>query len=195
MSLLTRYWWVAVLAVVVLSIIGGMNTIPTLDEQVKASWAEVQNQYQRRSDLIPNLVETVKGVANFEKSTLTQVIEARADATKVTISADTLNDPEAFKKFEAAQSQLSSALSHLMAVSEQYPQLKADQNFLTLQSQLEGTENRIAVARRDYIVNVQAYNIKVRTFPGVIWAHIYGVGPKPEFSATEGAEKPPTVSF
>jgi LemA protein len=186
------------LAIVVLLIgfvVSGANTIPTLDEQVNAAWGEVQNQYQRRMDLIPNLVETVKGVADFEKTTLTQVIEARADATKVTISADTLKDPEAFKNFEATQGRLSSALSHLMAVSENYPQLKADQNFLTLQAQLEGTENRIAVARRDYITAVQAYNVRVRTFPGVIWAKFYGATPKPEFAASEGADKAPSVKF
>jgi len=195
MPFLQKYWWVVVLAVVALFIFSGANTIPTLDEQVKASWAEVQNQYQRRMDLIPNLVETVKGVANFEKDTLTQVIEARANATKVTITPDTINDPQAFKNFEQAQGQLSSALSHLMAVSENYPQLKADQNFSMLQSQLEGTENRIAIARRDYITAVQAYNIQVRTFPGIIWAKIYGATAKPEFSAVEGAATPPAVKF
>lgn len=190
-----RYWWVIALVVVGLFIVSGINTIPTLDETVNASWAEVQNQYQRRMDLIPNLVETVKGYATHEQKTLTAVIEARANATKVTISADTLNDPEAFKKFEQAQGQISSALSHLMAISENYPNLKANQNFLALQSQLEGTENRIAVARRDYITAVQAYNVRVRTFPGSLWAMIYGAHPKPEFSATQGAETAPSVKF
>ena len=195
MPSLVRYWWVAALAVLALFVISGMNTIPTLDEQVKASWAEVQNQYQRRSDLVPNLVETVKGVANFEKETLTQVIEARANATKVTITPETLSNPEAFKNYEQAQGQLGSALSHLMMVSERYPELKANQNFSDLQAQLEGTENRITVARRDYITKVQDYNIKVRTFPGLIWAKIYGATPKAEFSAIEGADKPPAVKF
>ena len=195
MPSLVRYWWVAALAVLALFVISGMNTIPTLDEQVKASWAEVQNQYQRRSDLVPNLVETVKGVANFEKETLTQVIEARANATKVTITPETLSNPEAFKNYEQAQGQLGSALSHLMMVSERYPELKANRNFSDLQAQLEGTENRITVARRDYITKVQDYNIKVRTFPGLIWAKIYGATPKAEFSAIEGADKPPAVKF
>ncbi|MDP9127945.1 MAG: LemA family protein [Pseudomonadota bacterium] len=192
---MARYWWVIVLVIIGLFAASGVNTIPTLDEQVKASWAEVQNQYQRRMDLIPNLVETVKGYANFEQKTLTDVIEARADATKVSVSPETLNDPEAFKKFEQVQGTLTSALSRLMAVSERYPELKANQNFLGLQSQLEGTENRIAVARKDYIATVQTYNTTVRTFPGLIWAMIYGAKVKPEFSAVEGADKPPAVKF
>ena len=190
-----RFWVIIVLIVIGLFGAASVNTIPTLDEDVKAKWAEVENQYQRRMDLIPNLVETVKGYANFEQKTLTDVIEARANATKVTISADTINDPEAFKKFEQVQGALSSALSRLMAVSERYPELKANQNFLSLQSQLEGTENRISVARKDYITSVQAYNVEVRTFPGSIWAIFYHAKPKPEFSATEGAEKPPAVKF
>ena len=173
----------------------GYNAIPTLEESAKAQWAEVENQYQRRSDLIPNLVETVKGYANFEQKTLTDVIEARADATKITVTPQTLNDPEAFKKFEQAQGALTSALSRLMAVSERYPDLKANQSFLGLQAQLEGTENRIAVARRDYIKAVRDYNVRVRTFPGVIWAMIYGAHAKPEFTATEGADKAPAVKF
>ena len=188
-------WIIIALAVVGLFIFSGINTIPRLDEQVNASWAEVQNQYQRRVDLIPNLVETVKGYANFEQKTLTDVIAARASATKVTLNADQLSDPDAVKKFEAAQGNLSSALSRLMVVVEKYPDLKADQNFLALQSQLEGTENRIAIARRDYIGNVQQYNTTVRTFPGMIWAGIYGAKPKETFTATEGADKPPAVKF
>jgi LemA protein len=190
-----RIWLILVIGVLVVVAISGMNSIPRKEETVNAAWAEVQNQYQRRMDLIPNLVETVKGYANFEKQTLTDVINARANATKVTINADSLSDPAAFKQFEAAQGQLSSALSRLMAVSERYPDLKANQNFLSLQSQLEGTENRIAVARRDYIATVQDYNITVRTFPGVIWAHFYGAKPKQEFTATQGAETPPSVKF
>jgi len=190
-----RIWLWAILGVLAVFIVSGINTIPRLDEQVKAAWSQVENQYQRRMDLIPNLVETVKGYANFEQKTLTDVIEARANATKVTITADQLTDPEAVKKFEQAQGEVSSALSRLMAVSERYPDLKANQNFMALQSQLEGTENRIAVARKDYIETVQQYNTTVRTFPGIIWAHIYGVQPKQTFTATEGAATPPAVKF
>ena len=186
--------WGAV-ALVVLWVIGGINTIPRLDESVKASWSQVENQYQRRMDLIPNLVNTVKGYAAHEHNTLKDVMEARANATKVTITPETISDPEAFKKYEAAQGQLSSALSRLMAVSENYPNLKADQNFLALQSQLEGTENRISVARRDYIGVVQQYNTTIRTFPGMLWAKMYGAQVKPNFTATEGAEKAPKVEF
>ena len=192
---LSRSWWIIALVLLGLCLGSGINTSPTLDEQVKAAWADVQNQYQRRMDLIPNLVETVKGVANFEKETLTQVIEARADASKITISPETLKDPEAFKTYEAAQGRIGSALSHLMMVSERYPDLKANQNFSDLQAQLEGTENRITVARHDYILKVQAYNIQVRTFPGRIWAMIYGATPKPEFTAVDGADRAPVVKF
>ncbi len=183
------------LILLVLFVVSGMNTIPTLDEKVKASWSQVENQYQRRMDLIPNLVKTVKGYATHESSTLTAVTEARANATKVTLTVDQLNDPAAIAKFEQAQGQLSSALSRLLAVSENYPNLKADQNFLALQSQLEGTENRISVARRDYIETVQQYNTTVRTFPGILWAKIYGAQPKPNFTATADAEKAPEVNF
>ena len=143
----------------------GINNIPTLDEQVKADWGQVQNQYQRRADLIPNLVETVKGYAKHEEQTLTAVIEARAKATSIQVDASTLDNPEKLKQFQQAQDQLSGALSRLMVVSERYPDLKANQNFLALQSQLEGTENRIAVARRDFILAVQKYNTEIRTFP------------------------------
>jgi LemA protein len=183
---MNRLWiWIAVAAVVLFAI-SGINAIPRLDEKVNASWAEVQNQYQRRMDLIPNLVETVKGYANFEQKTLTDVIEARANATKVTLNAGQLADPDAFKKFEDAQGGVSSALSRLMVVVEKY---------LALQSQLEGTENRITVARRDYIGTVQEYNTTVRTFPGVLWAKIYGAKPKATFTAAEGADKAPAVKF
>lgn len=188
-------WWIAILVILGAIVMNGVNTIPTLDEQVKAKWSEVENQYQRRMDLIPNLVATVKGYADFERKTLTDVINARANATKVVISADTINDPQAMQKFEQAQGALSSALSHLLAVSENYPNLKANTQFQTLQSQLEGTENRIAVARKDYIEVVQTYNTTVRTFPGIIWAHIYGAGPKQTFTATQGAEQAPAVKF
>ena len=190
-----KIWLYATLGLVAIFILSGINTIPTKDERVTATWSQVENQYQRRMDLIPNLVETVKGSADFEKSTLTAVIEARANATKVTLSPEMLTNPEAVKKFEQAQGGLSSALSRLMVVSEQYPALKANQNFITLQSQLEGTENRIAVARKDFIEAVQSYNTTVRTFPGMIWAAIYGAKPKANFSATDGAEKPPAVKF
>ncbi len=173
----------------------GYNTIPTLDEQVKASWAEVENQFKRRSDLIPNLVETVKGYATHEKQTLTDVITARAKATSVTLSPEMLSDPAAMKRFEESQGALSSALSRLLAVSESYPDLKANQNFITLQSQLEGTENRITVARRDFIQAVQAYNTYIRTFPGVIWAMITHAQPKQTFAAPEGSENAPAVKF
>ena len=148
----------------------GVNAIPTLEETAKARWADVENQYQRRSDLIPSLVETVKGYAKQEKDVLVSVTEARAKATSIHVDANDLTDPAKVKQLQDAQNALSGALGRLLAVSENYPDLKSNQNFLALQSQLEGTENRIAVARRDYIAAVQAYNIELRTFPGVIWA-------------------------
>lgn len=184
-----------VLAALALFILNGINTIPSQDERVTGAWAQVENQYQRRTDLVPNLIETVKGAANFEKSTLTEVINARANATRVTLSPEMLNDPEAMKRFEQAQGGLTTALSRLMAVAEGYPNLKANQNFLSLQSQLEGTENRISVARRDYIEAVQSYNTTVRTFPGLMWAKLYGASLKPNFTATPGSDKPPAVKF
>jgi len=175
----------------------GYNTIPTLEEQAKARWAEVQNQYQRRADLIPNLVATVQGYAAQEKNVLTAVIEARAKATQIKVDASQLTDPEKLKAFQDAQNQLSGAIGRLLAVSENYPDLKSNANFLALQSQLEGTENRISVARRDYIEAVRAYNTALRTFPTVIWAKTAFSGNKPmaEFTATEGAERPPQVKF
>ncbi len=173
----------------------GVNTIPTQDEQVKAAWSQVENQYKRRADLVPNLVNTVKGYASHEQQTLTAVIEARAKATSVTLNADKLDDPQAVKQFEQSQGQLTQALGKLMVVSEQYPNLKADQNFLSLQSQLEGTENRITVARKDYIAAVQQYNTTVRTFPGMIWAFIYKAKAKETFAAQPGAENAPAVQF
>src|SRR6187402_1540776 len=157
----------------------GYNKIQSLDEQTKAAWAEVLNQYQRRADLVPNLVNTVKGYAAQEKDVLIGVTEARAKATSVNVSADTLDDPAKFKQFQEAQGQLSGALGRLIAISENYPQLKSDQNFLALQSQLEGTENRIAIARRDYIESVRVYNTEMRTFPGVLWASTVYRGHKP----------------
>src|SRR5262245_7342339 len=175
----------------------GINTIPTLQERAKASWSEVLNQYQRRADLIPNLVETVKGYAAQESKVLTEVVEARAKATQVTLPPDILTNPDAFKKFQEAQSQLSGALARLLAVVENYPDLKSNQNFLALQSQLEGTENRIAIARRDYITAVKDYNTEIRTIPGRWWrAVLYpDAEPMQNFTATEGAEKPPEVKF
>jgi LemA protein len=175
----------------------GYNTIPTLQEQAKARWADVQNQYQRRVDLIPNLVATVQGYAAQEKSVLTAVVEARAKATQIKIDASQLTDPDKLKAFQDAQNQLTGALGRLLAVSENYPDLKSNANFLALQSQLEGTENRIAVARRDYIDAVRAFNTALRTFPTVIWAKLAFSGEKPmaEFTASEGSEKPPQVKF
>jgi len=173
----------------------GVNTIPTLEEQAKSAWSQVQNQYQRRAELIPNLVETVKGFAKQEREVLTQVIEARAKATQIQVNANQLTDPEAIRRFQEAQQQLSGALGRLIAVSENYPELKSNQNFLALQSQLEGTENRIAVARRDYIQAVQAYNTEVRTFPGRLWAMVYGAKPMATFTAAEEQQKPPQVKF
>ena len=175
----------------------GYNTIPTLEEQAKARWADVENQYQRRADLIPNLVAIVQGYAAQEKNVLTAVIEARAKATQVKVDASQLTDPDKVKAFQDAQNQLTGALGRLLAVSENYPDLKSNANFLALQSQLEGTENRIAVARRDYIEAVRAYNTALRTFPTVLWAKTAFSGNKPmaEFTASEGSEKPPQVKF
>jgi LemA protein len=175
----------------------GYNTIPTLQEAAKARWSDVQNQYQRRADLIPNLVATVQGYAAQEKNVLTAVVEARAKATQITVNASDLTDPDKLKAFQEAQAQLTGALGRLLAVSENYPDLKSNANFLALQSQLEGTENRIAVARRDYIDAVRAYNTALRTFPTVLWAKTAFAGNKPmaEFTANEGAQTPPQVKF
>src|ERR1700693_2545709 len=175
----------------------GYNTIPTLEEQAKARWGDVQNQYQRRADLIPNLVATVQGYAKQEKDVLTAVIEARAKATQIKLDASDLTDPAKLKAFQDAQNQLTGVLGRLLAVTENYPDLKSNANFLALQSQLEGTENRIAVARRDYIDAVRAYNTALRTFPTVIWAKTAFSSHKPmaEFTANEGAQTPPQVKF
>jgi LemA protein len=175
----------------------GYNTIPTAEEQAKAKWADVQNNYQRRADLIPNLVATVQGYAKQEREVLTAVVEARAKATQIKIDASQLTDPDKLKQFQDAQNQLSGALGRLLAVSERYPDLKSNQNFLALQSQLEGTENRIAVARRDYIEAVRVYNTELKTFPGVLWAAVFFRGNKPmaEFAANETAQTPPQVKF
>ena len=175
----------------------GYNTIPTLEEQAKAKWADVQNNYQRRADLIPNLVATVQGYAKQEKDVLTAVVQARASATQVKIDVSQLTDPEKLKQFQDAQNQLSGALGRLLAVSENYPDLKSNQNFLALQSQLEGTENRISVARRDYIEAVRAYNTELKTVPGVFWAATFFRANKPmaEFAANDNAQTPPAVKF
>jgi LemA protein len=175
----------------------GINAIPTKDEAVKQAWGEVQNQYQRRADLVPNLVATVKGYAAQEKSVLVQVTEARAKATRVSVDASTITDPKKFQEFQQAQNQLSGVLGRLMVISERYPDLKSNQNFLALQSQLEGTENRIAIARRDYNKAVQDYNTTLRTFPTVIWASTIYSGQKPaqQFTATSDAQSAPKVSF
>lgn len=192
-------WRLATLLVVSWLLAGcGINDIPTYDEQVKATWGQVENQYQRRADLIPNLVETVRGYAQQERETLTAVIEARAKATSIQVDARTLDDPQKLQQFQQAQDQLSGALSRLMVVSERYPELKSNQNFLTLQSQLEGTENRIAVARRDFIAAVARYNTEIRTFPGRIWhTLLYSDMPiRESFEATaKGAEQAPQVKF
>ena len=195
-----RRWRYPAIAVVLigLTVSGcGINNIPTYEEQSKAKWSEVENQYQRRSDLIPNLVETVKGYAKQEREVLEAVTEARSRATSIQATPDLVNNPDAFKKFQDAQAQLSGALGRLLAISERYPDLKSNQNFLALQSQLEGTENRIAVARRDYIESVRAYNTELKTFPGVIWASTLYRGYKPmeTFTATAEADRPPTVKF
>lgn len=175
----------------------GYNTIPTLEEQAKAKWSDVQNQYQRRTDLIPNLVATVQGYAKQEKEVLTAVVEARAKATSARIDASQLTDPEKLKQFQEAQAQLTGALGRLLAVSENYPELKSNQNFLALQSQLEGTENRIAVARRDYIEAVRAYNTSLKTLPSLIWASAFFRANKPmaEFTASGTTQAPPQVKF
>lgn len=175
----------------------GINNIPSFDEQAKASWSEVLNQYQRRADLIPNLVETVKGFAEQERKVLTEVIEARAKATQTKLPGDILTNPEAFKKFQQVQGQLSGALGRLLVVVERYPELKSNQNFLTLQSQLEGTENRIAVSRRDYINAVRVYNTELRTIPGRWWKALLYPESKPLETFTVEAEKTklPKVKF
>lgn len=176
----------------------GINNIPTYDEKVKSAWSQVENQYQRRADLVPNLVETVKGFAAQEKETLTAVIEARSKATSIQVDESILNNPQKLQQFQQAQGELSSALSRLMAVSERYPDLKSNQNFLALQSQLEGTENRIAVARRDFIQSVERYNTEIRTFPGKIWhSFLYSdMELRENFEATaENADEAPKVTF
>ncbi len=175
----------------------GVNNIPTYDEQANAAWSQVLNQYQRRADLVPNLVETVKGYAKQEREVLTAVVEARSKVARMQVPKDVLTNPEAFKTFEQNQTVLTQALSRLLVVVERYPDLKSNQNFLALQSQLEGTENRIAVARRDYIEAVRRYNTELRTYPGRWWrALLYSDAvPKENFSAPESVQKAPQVKF
>ena len=175
----------------------GFNTIPTAEEQAKAAWSEVLNQYQRRADLIPNLVETAKGYAAHEREVLQSVVEARAKATQTTLSPEALEDPEAFRAFQQSQAGLTGALSRLLAVVENYPDLKANQNFLALQAQLEGTENRIAVARRDYIEAVRVYNTSLRTLPSMIWAKFWFTENEPFQNFTVEADnmEVPEVNF
>ena len=193
-----RAWSVASLAVAVLALSGcGYNTLQAKDEAVKAAWSEVVNQYQRRADLIPNLVNTVKGYAAQEQRVLVEVTEARARVGSIQVTPEVLNNPELFQKYQDAQNQLTGALKSLFAVTENYPQLKSDQNFRDLQSQLEGTENRITVARNRYIQAVQDYNVTVRTFPTNLTAKVFGFQTKPNFSVANEAQisTAPTVSF
>ncbi len=193
----TRSLGLAVLLSLALSLTGcGYNEIQARDEAVKAAFSEISNQYQRRADLIPNLVETVKGAADFEQETLAAVVEARSQATSIQVTPELVNDPAALQKFMDAQGQLSSALSRLFAVAEAYPQLKATDAFRDLQAQLEGTENRITVARGRYIEAVQGYNTLVRSFPAVLTAKVIGAEPKPTFEARAGVgDTPPAVQF
>ncbi len=184
--------------VMLLSLTGcGYNTFQSLDEEAKAGWSEVLNQYQRRADLVPNLVNVVKGYAEHEKEVLTSVADARSKVGSLQVTPEMLNDPEAFAKFQAAQGQLSSALSRLLAVSENYPNLKADQGFRDLQAQLEGTENRITVARNRYIETIKNYNVAVRSFPNNLTAMLFGYKTKPSFTVEneKAISAAPTVSF
>jgi LemA protein len=189
--------WLLVLAAA-LGLSGcGYNDFQRMDEESKAAWSEVLSQYQRRADLVPNIVATVKGEAAFEQDTLTRVIEARSKATAIQVTPETLNNPEAFQKFQAAQGELGSALSRLMVVSEQYPSLKANQAFADLRVTLEGTENRITVARGRYIKTIEAYNVLARSFPSNLTAMVFSYSPKPTFSVGNEAQiaVPPTVDF
>ena len=193
----TLITWGSIIAVVLIVlgyIVGNYNSLVRLDQNVQGKWAAVETDYQRRNDLIPNLVQTVKGVSNFEQTTLTQVIEARSKATSIQVDASKLT-PETIAQFEAAQSQVQSTLGRLLAVAEAYPQLNATQSYRDLMVQLEGTENRIGVSRKDFNNAVQAYNVQVRTFPSNIFALIFGFDQKGFFSAVEGADVAPTVNF
>ena len=193
-----RFVMFAVVSASLLVLTGcGYNQFQSLDEQTKSAWSEVLNQYQRRADLIPNIVATVKGEAAFEQDTLTKVVEARAKATSIQVTPETLNDPAAFSKFQAAQGELSSALSRLLVVTENYPSLRANQGFQDLRVQLEGTENRITVARNRYIQTVQAYNTLARSFPNNLTAMVFGYSVKPNFTVQNEAQiaLPPAVNF
>jgi LemA protein len=197
--MIRRRLWLATLALAATLGLGGCgyNDFQRLDEQTKGAWSEVLNQYQRRADLIPNIVATVKGEANFEQETLTKVVEARAKATSIQVTPETLNDPAAFDKFQKAQGELSGALSRLLVVSENYPNLKANQGFQDLRVQLEGTENRITVARNRYIKAVQEYNVLARSFPTNLTGKVFGYEPKPSFTVQNEAQisAPPAVNF
>jgi LemA protein len=195
MTALRRFGLLGILAA--FSLAGcGINSVPTAEENVNAKWGNVQNEYQRRADLVPNLVNTVKGYAQQEKSVLTEVTEARAKASSIQLNAKDLDDPAKVKQFQDAQQQLGGSLGRLLATFEAYPNLKSNQNFLTLQAQLEGTENSILVARKDYNEAVQAYNTRIRTFPDAIGAKIfYGAKPKVPFEASAGAQTAPKVDF
>ena len=194
-----RFFLLSILLLLPLLAGCGFNTIPTAEEQAKAAWSEVLNQYQRRADLIPNLVETVKGYAAQEREVLEAVVEARARATQpqVQVTPEQLSDPEAFKAFQESQAGLTGALSRLLAIVENYPDLKSNQNFLALQAQLEGTENRIAVARRDYIDAVREYNLSLRTFPSILWAKLWYTSNEPfeNFTVAEDKMEVPQVDF
>jgi LemA protein len=196
-TLITRTWVWAVAAAAILASGCGYNTIQGADEQVKAAWSEVLNQYQRRADLVPNLVETVKGFAKQEMDVLTRVTEARSRVGSIQATPELVNNPEAFQRFQQAQGELTSALSRLLVVAENYPQLKSDANFRDLQAQLEGTENRIAVARNRYIKAVEFHNVTVRQFPNNLTAMVFGYKPKPNFTVENEREisKPPKVDF
>jgi LemA protein len=195
MTALRRFGLLAPIAAISLSGCG-LNSVPTAEENVTAKWGQVQAEYQRRADLIPNLVETVKGYANQEREVLTQVTEARAKATSIQLNADDLSDPAKVQAYANAQQQLSGSLGRLLATFEAYPDLKSNQNFLTLQAQIEGTENSVLVARKDYNEAVQAYNTRIRTFPDAIGAKIfYGAKPKVPFEAAAGSQNAPKVDF
>jgi LemA protein len=194
----SRFFHLVIVSLLGLLLTGcGYNDFQRLDEQTKSAWSEVLNQYQRRADLVPNIVATVKGEAAFEQDTLTKVVEARAKATSIQVTPETLNDPAAFSKFQAAQGELGSALSRLMVVSERYPDLKANQGFRDLRVQLEGTENRITVARNRYIQTVQEYNVLTRSFPNNLTAMVFGYQVKPNFTVANEAQisTPPVVDF
>ncbi|MBU1097355.1 MAG: LemA family protein [Ignavibacteriae bacterium HGW-Ignavibacteriae-2] len=184
-----------VLLILAFSAVGSYNGLVAMDEGVTQSWSQVENQYQRRADLIPNLVNTVKGVAEFERGTFTAVTEARAKVSQMNVSSEILNDPQKFQQFQAAQDNLGSALSRLLVTVENYPQLKANENFSQLQAQLEGTENRISVERKKFNQTIQVYNTKVRSFPTSLMAGMFGFGQKQYFAAQAGAETAPNVEF